>query len=307
MIDQVKELERAGRWAEIRQLAPGLLSSLQGVDLAQAHMALSTAHFHTATSAVDWQVALRHAHACLQLAPAGDLLHTWALQKVSSLAVDMGRHQEAKRHALAYLKAAHAHPKLTVITPYVIRDLGHVAYQNRQFKAAACYWRRALALFQTIGNTDETTRTAITLAWAYVRSGKSGLAQAVLPTAVPAHMEHLRLGAEAAILAADGHWTEAFTAGTRALQGARAAHDYADAAEVCLILSKAFQRLGAGNQALDFLHTAAKFAARQDRDAYALLTLSNRAGGGDFPRVHAAAPCGAGGLHLDACYTTGVA
>ncbi|HWI52493.1 MAG TPA: tetratricopeptide repeat protein [Symbiobacteriaceae bacterium] len=304
MLEQIAEWERFCQWAEVRRHGHALLCDLQGVQRARLHAALSVAYFNTATGAADWREALYHAHACCDHAPVGSMLHTWGLYQVGTLAVDTSRTQEAKRYVTAFLKVVPQHPQLQGFVPRAIRDLSHVAYQERRFADAAALRRRALALFQSAGDEPETFRTALNLVWAYVRAGRPAAARQALPESVPAGMEHLRHGALAAVLAAEGRWSEALEQGRAALRAPRLAYDFADAAEICLIMAMAARHVGAMRQALAYIHEAALLAARQDRSALALMVLTIRAEGGDSSEE--AASLGSGGWHPDARFTTGL-
>jgi hypothetical protein len=259
-------------------------------------------------TAGEWQEALRHAHACRDLASAGSLWHVWALHMLACTYVDAGRPQLAAVFARAFFRLQPGVPQLARFVPFVIRALSHVAYQQRRFLVAVHLRRRAQAMFEAAGNAEQANRTALNVAWAYARAGRAEAARQALPPSVPAAMEHLLAGAQAAIMAAEERWTEAAEAGAAALQGARLADDFADAAEVCLIVSEASRRLNpSADQALAFLHTAATFAARQDRTLHSLQVLSQRAGGGEPLYVHAATARGSADLHHCGCYSTGVA
>jgi tetratricopeptide (TPR) repeat protein len=305
MLERIKSMELAGQWAEIRSMALELIEQAQPSDLARVHLSISTAYFQTAAGADDLRQSLAHVRLGLSLSTPGSLDHAWALGKLATLLVDMGRQDQVGPYAVAYLKIARAHPKLAVFTPYVHRALGKVAYNDRKFREAIPHHLKALAMFSAQGAEDQTARSMLNLVWSLARAGRPGNARTYLPASVPAHMEHLRNGAEAAILASEGRWTEAQTAGRLALRGARLAYDNADAAEVCLILAQAAARLGSVSDAFAYIREAASFAARQDQSLLALAVLSLRAEGGETP--YAAASCGSGGWHPDARFTTGLA
>lgn len=304
MLEDIKTLVQAGRWADLRALDEAALADLTGDDRARAYLYIATAYFNTATCGDDWRTALRRAKLGLADARPGGLVHTWALQKVACLVVDMGPAAPVKRYALAYLKAAPAHPEVRPFTPYVTRALSQVAYRERRYLLAARLRRQTLAQFRALGNEAEVARSAIALAWAYARAKRTALARSVLPEAVPDRITYLRSGAAAVIYAAEGRWNDASSAGLAALQGARLAHDFADAAEVSLILAEAARRLGAAADVLTFIREAATLAARQAQNAYALLVLTLRAKGGDF--FETAASRSSGGFHPECGLTTGV-
>lgn len=222
------------------------------------------------------------------------------------LYADTGRPQTAEAFARAYLRSAPDHPQLRPYDPWVIRAWSHGAYQSRRFALAARLRLKALAMFEAAGNADEITRTRLNLVWAFARAGRPANARVYLPEQanVPMHMAHLWQGALAAILVAEKRWPEALKTGQEALRGARAAHDYADAAEVALIMTLALRATGR-HQAPALIERAAQFAALQERELYTLMVLNARAEGGETP--YAAATRGSADLRDRGSYTTGVA
>lgn len=300
MLAELRRLERVGKWAQVREVAPAYLPICPEEERARIHASLTTACF----VAGDWIGALHHAHECRQSAPVGGTLYTWTLHKLAALSVDMGRYADARRFGLAYLKGASKHPELQMYTPWVIRDLSHVAYHERRFAQAATLRLRALSLFTDQGNSEEAARTAINAAWAFARSGKPASARFVLPASVPVSLKPLLAGAVVAILFAEKRWEEALQEAEGALSGLRALHDYAAAAEVSLLLAIAARHIGQQVQSEWFSDLAALFATRQDREAHSLLLLNHRVRGGDF--VEEAAPLVGGGLHVGCSLTAGV-
>jgi tetratricopeptide (TPR) repeat protein len=194
---------------------------------------------------------------------------------------------------------------LSALTPYVVRDISHVYYRQGKFSLSATWRLRALRLFEETGNTNEVIRTRLNIAWAYARAGDTAKATAFLPSSVPDDMTHLLNGAKAVIAFAQRRWHDAKTYGLLALQGARLAHDFVDAAEVSLIISKALAELGSSSDAKDYIRLAALLANRQDTNADALMVLNLRSEGGEAPN-EATVFCGSGGFHPDACFTPGV-
>jgi tetratricopeptide (TPR) repeat protein len=214
----------------------------------------------------------------------------------------MGRSKRATGYALAYLSLK---DKLPRMTPFVLRAMGDVAYSERRYLDAASWYFKALNAFRFLGDDEQVVRSQLNLAWSYARAGRASDAAKHLPESVPASLEYLRLGANAIVAHAQGDWRAVITYGEAASRCPRPSHDLVDAAEACLLVAEAHQRLGDTTSAFTFLHNAAEFAARQARDASALLVLTLRAKGGDSPEQSAS--CGSGGYHPDACFTTGCA
>lgn len=305
MLDQIRAMERAGRWAELRQAVPDLLADACGDEKARLCLSLATAYYYTSANAGDWRQALTHAHDAWVSATPGGFLYVWALQKLSSLSVDMGRPRESQYYARAYLKLAPQYPELRCITPYVVRDLSHAAYQQRRWAEAVRLRMQALALFEALGDSVQVIRTQLNLVWAYARAGKPHLARRYMPVEVPADMQSLQAGAWTVIYATERNWPAAIVSARQALNGNRQSCDCADAAEICLILAQSLKALDASADSSELVRESVSLAARQDRSAYTLLVLSQRQRGGDTPDQ--AASRGSGGWHPDARYTTGVA
>lgn len=272
-------------------------------ELAQQHATLAI----SAAASRQWPEAVKQAERCRDVSPAGTLWHVWALHMLACTYADMGKPGLTKRFAQSFLRQVHQIPKLARFTPFVLRALHQVAYQERRFDLAAHYAQRALVLFAAAGDSDQATRTALNVVWSHARAGRPDAARRALPNAAPDSMIHLVQGAKAAIFAAENRWGEALEAGYAAIKGARLAHDNADAAEVLLIMVEAGRKSGASVENLAFLHNAAKFAARQARSLYSLQVLSQRAGGGELLHVRAATARGSADLHDLGCFTTGVA
>jgi tetratricopeptide (TPR) repeat protein len=297
VLDLIRQLEAQGSWSEIRQLAPSLLLSVPDSDRARLHESLSRAFQQTARGAADWQMALSHAHACCESATA-PAQRLWALHQIACVAVDMGKLSEAAAFAKTFLTAVQEYPAAQRFTPWVLRALSHVYYQRRKFALAVSLRQSALAMFEEIGNVDEIARTKLNLVWAYVRAGRPRQArEIVMSLNAPESMLHLVHGADAAVLLAEGKYQQAYRAGRLALDGNRLAHDFADAADVCLVVAQATQKLGNHTEALACIHIAAKLFALQARGLTVLSILYSGPLGGDLLYVHAAASLGSGGYH----------
>lgn len=255
-----------------------------------------------------WQEALRAAHACLRLAEPGSVLYLWALHMLACTYVDAGLPQRARPYAQAYLRQAAGNPQLESYTPFVVRAMGHVAYQERRFLSAFRWYAKAHALFCRQGNPVQAAVTSHNMAWALVRAGRPHRARAVLAprNAFPAELAYLFDGAMAGILAAEGRLSEAIQLGREALSAAgRRAHDFVDAAEVALLLAHAYRRLREQGTASALTSRAAEFAALQGWEFVDVLLLNERAEGGELP--HAASSRGSADLHHRGCFTTGLA
>jgi len=307
-LEQLKSMSQAGQWAEIREHAPTVIAAAElADDRAYVHGVLSMAYARTAQGAADWRLSLEHARACRDTAEPGTYMQVFGFKQVACIAADMGRHREISANAAAFLREEPKHERATRFKPWVIRALSHAAYQRRDYLQAAALRRQVLGLFQDADNGPEITRTRLNLAWAYARAGRPVLARQHLPETVQADMEHLRYGALAAVLAAEGRWSEALDAGRASLRGGRAYFDFADAAETALILAQCAHRLGLREAAFAFIREAATFAARQDRKALVLLALTLGREGGVFLDA-AASPRGSGGYHPGSPrYLSGVA
>lgn len=256
-----------------------------------------------------WQEALEAAHACHRLAEPGSVLYHWALHMLASTYVDAGMPHRARPYAAAYLRQAAAHPQLEPYTPYVVRAMGHVAYQERRFISAFTWFSKARALFFRQGDLAQAAVSTQAMALALVRAGRPQQARAVLADRnfFPVDRVYLFDSAMAAILAAEGRYQDALTFGRAALQAiGRQSLDFVDAAEVALVLADALRRLNQAEEASALLKHAAAFAALQGWEIESLLRLNERAGGGDPPEP-AASSRGSANLRHRGCFTTGVA
>ena len=255
-----------------------------------------------------WQDALDTAHACLRLAEPGSVLYLWALHMLACTYVDAGLPQRARPYAQAYLRQAAGNPQLASYTPFVVRAMGHIAYQEHRFLSAFRWYKKAHALFCRQGDHVQAAVTSHNMAWALTRAGRPHRAREVLAPrhAFPAELAYLFDGAMAAILAAEGRLSDTIQRGHEALSAAgRRAHDLVDAAEVALFLARAYWRLREHGAASAWISRAAEFAALQGWRFVDVLHLNERAGGGEVP--HAASPRGSANLHHRGCFTTGIA
>lgn len=291
-LGHVRELERSGHWHELIGLRGQIVTSLEGEELGRAYASLSRAYFLTATSAADYETALTCARECNRLAPSGSALWLWSVQTLSSILIDLGRHKDAERHALAFLAVDRG--QASPYVAWVLRDLSHVAYRDRRFLAAANLRTKALNHFVTQGNTREVFRTTINLVWAYARAGKMDKAAALLPDTAPDGLEYLWHGAYALVLMGLRRYEEALEQGYAALRAGRAQYDYLDAAEVALILAAILRRRGSHSEASVFVKIANDYAVQQTHSAEAVHTLEFAQKGGELPD-EAPARCGPAG------------
>lgn len=307
VLNLVKEMEREGRWSQLREQGEELLAQAPSTDHARIHAALSTAYFWTAQRASDWGKALDHAHACNRLAEPGGLLYAWTYQKLSSLYVAVGRYDRAAVYGRLYMGRFSNLPALASYTPHVLRDLGHVAFYAGKLRLAAAYYRKAIQGFSACGETERVQRTRANLAWALAAAGDTAGARRELSMGlIPAG--HLELGALTLVLYKEGQLVEAIALGRKALSVTRRMPcDYVDAAEVAWIVGLALRKLGQSRDASGLLSAATEFAALQGTNVDALAVLSGRAGGGVLPHVHTASSVGDCGFHPDCCLTTGIA
>lgn len=256
-----------------------------------------------------WREALQAAHACLRMAEPDSVLYLWALHMLACTYVDAGLPRRARPYARAYLRQAAAHPQLEPYTPYVVRAMGHIAYQERRFHDAFRWFRKAHTLFCRLENSVQAVVTSHNMAWALIRAGRPQRARAVLSPreAFPVELAYLFDGAMAGVLIAEGRLNDAIQFGRAALSApGRRTHDFVDAAEVALLLASAYQRLQQDGAASALISYAAGFAALQEWELLDILLLSERAGGGDPPE-RAASSRGSANLLHRGCFTTGVA
>jgi tetratricopeptide (TPR) repeat protein len=306
MLANVRDAAIRRDWGYVIEHGLPLLPTLHGEDRAKVHLYISAAYASVATCADDWRAALAHAHGGREHSVAGTMVHTWALQKLSSILVDMGRPAEAHRYATAYLKVAHLHPVLEFATPYAVRDLGHVAYQQRRFRAALHYFGQAFNLFAALGNIEEASRTTCTnLVWANLHLGRVDEAKVHADSGISEELEYLRFGALAALSYAEGKYAMALRYGSLALESRREGFDFVDAAEVCLIMAKASRALGAVSESRSYITEARNFASYQAQDLRVLITLTLTQAGGEFQYEESAR--GSSDPRHRGCLTTGIA
>jgi len=257
-----------------------------------------------------WREALEAAHACLDLAEPGSVLYLWALHMLACTYVDAGMPHRARPYALAYLSQAAGNPQLEPYTPYVVRAMGHIAFQERRFLSAFRWFSHAHALFSAKGDFAQAAVSSQAMALALVRAGRPRQARAALEdrSLFPADRAYLFDSAMAAILAAECRYEDALVFGRAALQaiGRRQSLDLVDAAEVALVLADALRHLNQVDEASAMLYHAAAFAALQGWKLESLLRLNERAGGGD-PLEPAAPSRGSANLRHRGCFTTGIA
>ncbi|MFZ5825810.1 MAG: tetratricopeptide repeat protein [Bacillota bacterium] len=257
-----------------------------------------------------WSAALEHAHACRDLALAGSSLSVWALHALACIYADAGRSGRAQRYARAYLAQVSDHPSLERFTPFVLHAMGSAYYQVGRWPASFHWFNRALVEFARLGYTGKVQVTSVNLAWTLIRMGRPAAAQAILPSRdlFPADLAYTHDGAQAAILAAGGQYQVAVELGRLGLSAlSRRSCDFAEAAEVALVVARALRSLGENSEASAYIRTAAELCALQRWDAVVRLLLSERAGGGELPNEPAASSRGSADLHHLGCFSTGVA
>lgn len=294
------------RWAEIRDRRDEFLAATDVADLARIHSEISVAYFWTAKRPEDWQVAIHHARMGLHYAEPGSVRSVFLLHNLAGLLLLTGRLVEAKRLAQQFLEGARHRDKLQPFVPLTLRDLALIAYYERRWDVAVRYASQAAAGHLAAGQTKDAFRAQILVCWCHIRSGRYRRAKLALPSEVPAEWSYLLDGVVAALHAAEGRLTEAQLVGRRALSAVRVGTDSVDAAEVALVLAAVARKQQNPREAHNLVREADNYAALQDWNAYTLLVLSKRAGGGDPSDSSYASR--SGNLRLnDACYTTGIA
>lgn len=304
MLEQLKRMEAAGQWMEIRQVDVSTLASLDGDQLARACLSLSKAHEVTAGSAAEYKQALAFARRAAEVAAPGGLMHTWALSYIAGQASDLGYFAEATTAAEQFMAALPHHPKAEAVAPWVFFHLGRVHYyRRRDFAGAARWFRRA----QGAGSRAISERAALFLAWALAASGHVAEAAASLPDQV----EYVSAGyldaARATVCYASGDWHGAMRFAEASLReydsGTWQVFDTVQAAEVYLILSKASQRLGQNLQADRWLAIAADTLSRWNAELMPCLVSTLRGKGGERSEE---AVCSCGSAGHDRCGLRGV-
>lgn len=280
MLADIKRMEAAGQWAEIRQLSESILVDLEGTEMARGLIALAVAHEKTATTAAEYRCALAYARRAVAVATTGSFMATWALHLVSCYAADLGLLEEAKQAAAAFLGALPAHPGARHVAPWVLFALGRVRHYQGRYAVAMELFDRAL---NTGAAGEIGERIRLFMAWTLAESGQAYAAAQVLP----AHVEHVPQGhvsaAMAVIAATVGDWLGARTHALAALRsrGEWATYDTVQAAELTLILRRAAQALGHHGQARVWaLHTAAIIGGWNA--ALRLLPTLRPKGGGEY-------------------------
>lgn len=99
----IKELEIAGRWADLRRLAVALTP---GDALARVFIALSKLQEDASRTGADYRKALTYAREAASTAVPGGLMWTWAQGRSAALAADLGLDQVAERAAATFLMVA---------------------------------------------------------------------------------------------------------------------------------------------------------------------------------------------------------
>lgn len=306
MLDVILSLARGGQWQDVIQLGVTLLSVVNGDERGRVHLYMAAAHASLALTPDEWRKAYYHASAARECSTPGGLVHTWSLQKLSSILVDMGHPGQARWFAHAYLKAAPIHPDLERFTGYVLRDLGIASMREKDYRSAIKWYGRSLRQFAAVGNDGEAIRARLHLVWAYCMAGKPGLARLEMPPGVPDHLLHFYYSAHAVLSAAEGHWKRAVGYVNLSLDHPHPNYDQVDAADICLLASRAVRRHGVRADAFTYEQSSAVFAARQGYDLRMLLVLTSEQRGGEIPNATATRR-GSADLHHRGCYTTGIA
>ena len=302
MLDRLRELKQQGRWAEIRAIAPDILTHLAGDDKAKALLWLSQAYEETASTAAEYRTALSHAKASFSAAVPGGLMHTWAAGRVAALASDLGDFSTAISAGITFLDQLPQHPDAGVLKPWAYFALGQSLYYRRRDYVGSIRWFR-LAVSSGTGEIRE--RSTLWLGWALAASGQVGEATSALPETI----KHVSVGqlsaARAAVAYAAGDWQGARSHATIALleykSGAWPIYDSIQVAELYLILAKAAQRLGLQTQAARWFIESATILARWNAAFRLVPTLRER--GGDWIN---AADCSCGPAGDKRCGLLGV-
>jgi tetratricopeptide (TPR) repeat protein len=232
-------------------------------------------------------------------------MHTWALQKMSSILVDSGRPLRAIRYARAYLAAAKAYPALAGFTGFVYRDLGIAAMRLGNYREAVRWYAKSRRQFASVGDYEQSARSAFNVVWAYCTSGQAHLAALSMPSQVPDSLHHLYLSASAAVAAAHGDRCKALHFAVEALACDRPNYDQVDAADLCAIAARSGSGKGISSS-LPFAEMASGYAARQGYSVSRVLFVGSNWEGGEFSEA-TADHHGSADLHDSSCYTTGVA
>ncbi|BAD40003.1 tetratricopeptide repeat protein [Symbiobacterium thermophilum] len=246
-----------------------------------------------------WAEALHHARRVVALAPRGSVLHLWGYAKAATIAADMGRGQLAHRFATVYLALARGASGVEQYTPWVQQAMGIACYQRGRFQEAIAWYRRAVQGFARCGLTEQVAVASSMLAFNLARIGRPQRARACLAdrSEFPESRSYLYDSAMTAIHMAEGDHELAVSSGRRALTASgRRSFDFADAAAVALLVSRALRALGARREATAFILSAARFAVRQRWEVLAPLLPNRGQRGGDMAR-EAAVSRGRGSAH----------
>jgi hypothetical protein len=206
MLEQLKALEKGGQWAEIMAMAPVIMSTLQGDDLATALLRLSKAHEASACTAAEYRAAVDYARRSAAAAVPGSFIHTWASARAATMLADIGKWTAARQHAEAFLGQVDQQPKAAVMAPWALAAVGRAEYYGRRPGRAVVRFRQALAACSD-GALRE--RLQVWTAWALAATGRVTEAFA----AIPVDVEHIDRGhllaATARVCLAAGDWAGA--------------------------------------------------------------------------------------------------
>lgn len=258
LLQQLKTMEQAGQWSEIRAMGKDALSGLEGSELARGLLAVGKAYEVTATGAADYRHALALTTGILEAVPADHLLRTWALHRIAALRADLGDIDGAEKAASEFLAGLAIHPQAQVVAPWALAAMGRVRhYQGRPGEAVA-WFTRALK-----GDMPEAMRERVQLllVWSLAASGRVTEAFAATPPDV-LHISrgHLFAAIARTCLAARD-WQGAAVNARVALRsydaGEMLPFDLVQAAELCLISKRAATEGGRPDQAAVWLRKSA--------------------------------------------------
>lgn len=294
-LDDIKRLEAEGRWAEICALITRLPGDLAGDDLARAYLSTSKALELTASTPVQYRLALTHAQLSVASALPGGLLHAWALARVAAYSADMGMYPQAEAASLGFCKLLEANPGAAPMEPYALFALGR-ALSRRGCHGEAIAILRRVVLMVPKGELRE--RATVTLARALGRAGRTGEALSTLPESV-SHVPNDMLHSAFALISARAHrWADAEAEGREALRsiGTRPLCDLVEAAELLLTLKQAAHSLGRHRQAAVWQVYMAALLSRWSAEALLSLLSTLRVEGG-AELNEAVSRCGSSGDH----------
>ncbi|MGE5507664.1 MAG: tetratricopeptide repeat protein [Chitinophagales bacterium] len=280
LLELIRSLEQAGRWAEIRTSGESFLASADASERARVLLALSKAWEETAAGVVDYRTAVRYTVATMDAAGAGSFLHVWALHRLACQLSDLGDFAGAERAAQGFFAALPDHPRAEAVVPWVNFHMGRIRYHQRSYPEAAMWFERAAAA----GDGELRERAVLFLVWARARAGHLAQAAEVLPESVQ-HVSdgHLR-AAKAFLYACASDWPHAAQEARSALRhfsaGEWRVFDIVQAAELCLILKNAAHAMGERSQAMAWMNKAAALLSRWNLDLLVDLVLTLRVEGG---------------------------